>query len=67
MPLHIDNLVSRVRTAGEDADDRGWSEDQLDQLVELVRERLSRDRRDAEQVADATRIATDVHATGSVE
>jgi regulator of sirC expression with transglutaminase-like and TPR domain len=67
VPLHIDNLVSRVRTDCEDADDHGWSEDQLDQLVELVRERLRRDRREEEQVADATRIVTDVHSTGSVE
>ncbi|QFZ18653.1 hypothetical protein [Saccharothrix syringae] len=67
MPLHIDNLVSRVRTADGDAVGGEWSEEQLDRLVELVRERLARDRRDAEQVADATRIGADALAAGSAE
>ncbi|NUT50362.1 MAG: hypothetical protein HOV94_24100 [Saccharothrix sp.] len=67
MPLHIDSLVSRVRTTDGEPVEGEWSEEQLDRLVELVRERLARDRRDADQVADATRIGADAFATGRAE
>ncbi|SHF55620.1 hypothetical protein [Streptoalloteichus hindustanus] len=50
MPLHIENLTSRVHLDGATP----WTRAQLDELVELVRARLARDQREAARLAEET-------------
>jgi hypothetical protein len=53
MPMHIDNLSSRVHVA---TGDLPFTDEQLDRLAELVRARLAHGERDARESDDATRL-----------
>ncbi|MCP2257179.1 hypothetical protein LX15_000864 [Streptoalloteichus tenebrarius] len=55
MPLHIENLTSRVHL---DAGTR-WTKAQLDELVDLVSARLARDQREAARLAEETALRRD--------
>jgi hypothetical protein len=53
MPMHIDNLTSRVHVS---TGDLPFTEEQLARLVELVRARLARDERDGQANTEATAL-----------
>lgn len=53
MPLHIDNLTSRVHVS---TGDLPFTDEQLDRLVALVRARLANERRDAAHIEEATTL-----------
>lgn len=63
MPLHIENLISRVHT---DPNGPQWNEEQVERIVELVVARLERDRRLAMRLTESTSLRHDAGRPDSV-
>lgn len=57
MPMHIENLTSRVHVS---TGDLPFTEEHLDHLVRLVCARLAVEKRNAELTRDATELRRDV-------
>lgn len=64
MPMHIDNLTSRVHVS---TGELPFTDEQLNRLVDLVCARLAAQKRESAQSAEATRLYRTVAPPNPVE